>query len=235
MQEPNQTAFEASDSQPCLWEDSSPAVNWSMDPAKGSLQGPLDLGFFIGQTICLDLSAAQVALEAGEGRLSRLFLEGHHTLPVGTGPDMLYPDHHLIFLDLEHPLRFSWTRSDPVAWGPEARRFLLGECAVTINSPRAFFDTFLAGNNCLDPAFIQRLVEQVVRAALATVLVEILPPAEDLDFSAMQKRLLDLTPPVLDPNLEPFGLVCRALSAYTLSPEVTRRASCRDVPEIAGQ
>ncbi len=193
-------------------------VQWSLNPQGGPLQGPLDLGFFTGQTLCLDLSPKQVALVAGEGRLSRLFLGGHHILPVGTGIHLLSPNQRLIFLDLEQPFQFSFTRSDRVVWGQRARRSLLGACSVNIHSPEAFFASFLAGNEALDPGFVYRLLGQVIRSSLAETLTQILPEADDWGFQKVQDCVLKLKPTILRAHCDPFGLVCTDLSLYIAPP-----------------
>ncbi len=221
---------------PTVHETLPPAVEWTMDPGQGPLQGPLDLGFFTERTLCLDLSVTQVALLlTREGRLSRLFLEGHHNLPVGTGCGLLSPDQKLIFLDLGQRFRFSWSRSDHLVWGEGAGRFLLGEAAVAVKAPRTFFSTFLAGNDCLDPAFVTRLMAQVVRSALGEVLDQVLPNTRDMEFQDLQHRLRQLDPGLLTPLLEPCGLVCAGLSLYTLSASGEGKQAGHRTRETAGQ
>ncbi len=213
----------------------SPTVNWSIDPDQGPLQGPLDLEFFTGKTLCLSLSSNQVALCAREGRLSRLFLGGHHILPVGTGPNQLSPDQRLIFLNLDQPFRFDLTWSDHVVWGQRIRRSLLGTCSLKIKAPQSFYETFLAGNEFLDPAFVQRLIGQVARSSLVEVLAEKVPQPDDLEFQELQDQLLKMKPGVLESRCRPCGLTCDGLSLYTL-PDASYARDQGTVPmETAGQ
>lgn len=189
-------------------------VAWSLDPHQGALQGPLDLGFFRGRTLQLDLRTDQVALITEGSRLSRLLPAGRHLLPVGTGPGSIAPDQHLIFLDQSENLQFAWSRSDPLVRDSGAGRSLMGDCEVAIADPRTFFTTFLAGNECIDPAFVGRLVDQLLRTSLPRVLTCALAGSTSPDFVALQNRLLDLEPQILEQDLGPCGLACVRLSLY---------------------
>jgi len=187
---------------------------WPLEPGQGPLQGPLDLGFFRGRTIRLDLDDDQVALITEGSRLSRLLSAGRHLLPVEAGGLPAAPEANLIFLDLGASLQCSWTRSDPLVRDDVSGLSLVGECEVAVADPRAFFTTFLAGNCCADPAFVGRLVDRFLRTSLPHALAPVLAETDGGDFAAIQTRLLGLQPGILDPELGPCGLVCRRLSLY---------------------
>jgi len=90
----------------------------------------------------------------------------------------------------------------------------MGNAEVAIADPRAFFTTFLAGNKCIDPAFVGRLVDQLLRASLPRALTCALGGLASSDFAALQNRLVDLGPQILEQDLGPCGLTCIRLSLY---------------------
>ncbi len=228
------TSTDAEPILPAVPEIIPPVVSWSMDSSQGPVQGPLDLGFFHDHTLGLDLTGSQVALITREGRLSRLFLAGHHNLAVGSGPGFLSCGQQLVFLDMDQPFRCRWSRSDRIVWGAGAGRPLLGEAAVKIKAPRTFFATFLAGNLHPDPEFVERLVTQVVRSTLSRAMEKSLPGAEDMEFEALQQELQKIEAGILDADLEPCGLQGAELSLYTLPDQTRGNAALVTWPETAG-
>lgn len=199
------------------------ATEWTMDPNQGTVQGPLDLGFFLDRKLRLVLKSDQVALlianETG-GHLKSVYYGGTHLLEIGVGQGLIPSDCQLAFLDLGQVFRMSWTRMNPVVWGPEHDRSLIGKCAVRIVDPEKFYRTFLAGNRYWEPAFLQRLVEQVARGAVETLLQESGFEPRSVSFAQLQAGITRLHAEDLTGPLEACGLVCENLAVYTAAPPI---------------
>lgn len=194
-------------------------IEWSIDPGKGLIQGPLDLEFLRGQKLSLQLAEDQQALLVEAGQLKAVYLDGTHYLDIGKSPRQVDPSCQLIFLALAEPLRLHWPRSSALQWGPAPHQTLIGHCNLRIEWPSRFFATFLQGHPNPDPGFTLRLIDQMVRGLFAEHL------ASDLaggDPSAMeiQARLTRLTPDDLNDDLNACGLQCTHLAVYTSTPPV---------------
>ena len=144
------------------------AYEWSIDPAQGLIQGPLDLEFLRGHRVALNLGEGQIALLV-EGRLLQaVFLDGGHVLDIGGGDGQIPPECKLVFMAQTRGLDVSWSRSEPLDLEHEAE--VIGRCTLAVSGPRRFYETFLAGLEAWDEPFLMRLMRQTVQAALADVL-----------------------------------------------------------------
>lgn len=195
-------------------------VAWSIEADQGAIQGPLDLEFLRGKRLSLVLSEGQQALLVHKGQLRAVYLDGAHYLEIGTGRQQIDPSCHLIFLAMDEPLHLNWSPSAPLRWGPLAHQTLIGSCALRIEWPRRFFDTFLQGVPMPDPDFTVRLIQQMVRGAFESILqtdgeTEAPPSAAEI-----QARLTGLTPQDLNEELNTNGLNCTNLAVYTSAPPI---------------
>jgi hypothetical protein len=193
--------------------EDAPMLEWTIDPAQGLVQGPLDLEFLRGHRLALNLAPDQVALLVDGRSLQAIFLDGGHILDIGRGDGQVSPDCNLVFVALTRGLDASWTADDPLPLGRTAS--VIGSCTVAITRPGRFFDTFLAGLAQWDEGFLRRLVRQTVRAAVAGLLEG---AAEDP--VSLQARLTALDPSQLDEELAAFGLSCARVAFYTAAAPV---------------
>lgn len=178
-------------------------ITWTVDPAGGCIQGPLDLGFLVGQRMALVLEEGQQALLVDDGRLRAVYLDGSHCLEIGTGRGQVAPSCRLFFLALGAALTATWDRKDPVLPGGGGVSPVTGSCALRIGWPSRFFRTFLHGLDAPETGFVEGLVAQHVRGLCELALRDI--PAERRDPTL-------LGPTELAGGLEACGLVCTHLS-----------------------
>ena len=195
-------------------------IEWSIDPEKGQIQGPLDLEFLRGQKLSLHLAEGQQALLVKGGQLQAVYLDGTHYLDIGKNPRQVDPTCQLIFLALAEPLQLHWPRSGALQWGPAAHQTLIGNCALRIEWPSRFFSTFLQGHPNPDPGFTLRLIDQMVRGLFAEHLSACLGDGDELSAIELQARLTRLTPDDLNDDLNICGLQCSHLAVYTSAPPV---------------
>ncbi|MCB1185213.1 hypothetical protein KDM41_17470 [bacterium] len=198
-----------------LTADGAP-LEWSVDPAKGSIQGPLDLEFLRDKRMTLFLEEGQQALLIQEGRLRAVYLDGLHHLEIGEGRGQIHPASRLLFLAMDEPLQLRWSRANPLRWSRTDGGTLIGSCALRIARPCDFFDTFLLGVETPDPGFVGRLLDQTVRGLFEELLRAM--SGDGLDAGALQARLTRLTPADLNEDLADFGLACTHLAVYTAQP-----------------
>lgn len=191
-------------------------LEWSVDPAQGSIQGPLDLEFLRDKRMVLLLEEGQQALLIQDGQLRAVYLDGLHHLEIGAGKGQISPSGRLLFLAMDVPLQLSWSRSNPLRWGPAAHETLIGSCALRVAWPGRFFGTFLLGVESPDPGFVQRLIDQAVRGLFEEVVKDF--AGNGLDAAALQARLMRLSPGDLNEDLNEFGLACTHLAVYTAAP-----------------
>jgi hypothetical protein len=195
-------------------------TEWTMDPNQGTVQGPLDLGFFLDRTFRLVLKDDQVALLTEAGNLRSVYFGGTHLLEIGNDRGRIAPDCRLAFLDLGQVFKLSWSRMNPVVWGREHDQALIGKCSLRIIDAEKFYRTFLAGNRLWEPAFLQRLVEQVARGAVEALLTESGLEPRSVSFAELQARITRLHADDLTGPLEAFGLTCDNLAVYTAAPPI---------------
>ena len=207
-----------------LLPDDEAVVDWSVQPDQGLVQGPLDLEFLQGRRVLLTLDPGQVALLVCDASVQAVYLDGGHMLDVGHGRGQVPSRGNMVFLTIGRGLKISWNATAPLAMNGNGPG-LIGHCTLAIDGPGRFYDTFLAGNDQWDEAFIMRLVRQATLSALERVLAE-----TGTDSTRLQVRLANLDPSDLDDELVPLGLSCRTTSLYTAAPPVEAIPS-----EVTGQ
>ncbi len=199
----------------------SAPIAWSIDPAQGHIQGPLDLAFVDGQQMALALTPNQIALLIHLGQLQAVYLDGHHLISVGDADGQISPSCSLVFLALGEPLRLRWTRSRPLCWGSASDQKIIGSCDLCIDDPSRFFETFLHTPVCPEPEFVTRLIEQLVRGLFENIL-------DDQSASEVQAHLTRFTPDDLIDDLGACGLRCTGLAVYTLAPPIEDGATAEE-------
>ena len=204
-------------------------LEWSVDPAQGSIQGPLDLEFLRDKRMTLLLEDGQQALLIQDGQLRAVFLDGLHHLEIGSGKGQISPAGRLLFLAMDAPLQLSWSRNNPLRWGPDERDTLIGSCALRIAWPGRFFGTFLLGVDSPDPGFVERLIDQAVRGLFEEVMKDF--AGDGLDAAALQARMMRLSPGDLNEDLNEFGLACTHLAVYTAAPPAEDLAQIEPVAQ----
>ena len=216
--------------------DSEAPIELSLDPAGDYIQGPIKLHDMHGLRVFLDLHDDQMAaLTAPEG-LRAVYLEGAHYLEVGHGIQQIDTSHELFLLNTE-AVKLRWTKDHPLGCGRTNRTAVIGNCRLRIVAPARFFrmlwnDDAHANRETageLDAAAMMARVDDIARRALTELLA---PAVGQSECSAVQiqSRLTGLTPEDLSDELEPWGLQCVSLAAYTAEPPVEGT-----VPETAGQ
>lgn len=184
-------------------------LEWHPDPAGDTVQGPLDLCYVTGRDLLLSLDHGEVALLTVRGRLARVMLPGPHWLAVGRdecpGGGLLY------FLRLHQPLVVDWRQYMPVphrAGDEPATRLHSGRFQVMIVQPVRFYETLLASR----PGEGDGICLPTLRHLLPTLLTIRLAGMEAGREEGLATLLSRLTPTLLDPDLAPYGLVCRSWS-----------------------
>ena len=151
------------------------ALEWNIDASAGRLQGPLDLQSMRGQKMSIILQPDQMAFLMGHGQLKAVYLDGAHYLDIGKRESQIHPDDQLVFAAFDEPL---------------------AGCALRIERPSVFFETFLMGQETPDAKFAVRLIEQIVHGVL------------ERDNTSLD---------VMNQSLEACGLRC----THVASPELT--------------
>ena len=197
-----------------LLPDDETVVDWSVQSEQGLVQGPLDLEFLRGRRVSLTLDAGQVALLICDGSVQAVYLDGGHMLDIGHGRGQVPCRGNMVFLTIGRGIEIRWNTSTPLEMG-ENGPGLIGRCTLAITGPSRFYDTFLAGNDEWDEAFILRLVRQATRSALERTLA-----GTGTEPAQLQTRLANLEPTELNEELAPLGLDCRDTALYTAAPPV---------------
>mgnify|MGYP001817811324 CR=1 FL=1 len=192
-------------------------LEWAIDPEGDFIQGPLELESFRGRRLSLILEEGQLALLVIDRELKGVYLDGAHTLHVGTDENQIPLNAQLVFLAADRSLDVVWNRNNPLGIGERGGCQLIGGCNLVVDRPARFYHTFLDGTPLTDPGFVTRLVDQLVRSLME----EVLGGFDDLpDPAAVQGRLTGLTPADLADGLESCGLRCVNLALYTMAPPV---------------
>lgn len=192
-------------------------LEWTIDPEDGLVQGPLELESFRGRRLTLVLTEGQYALLVLDHGLAGVYLDGAHTLDVGTGENQLPPSSRLVFLAAERTLDVVWNRDNPLGMTVRGGDQLIGGCSLVVEKPACFYRTFLAGTDDSDPGFVSRLIDQYVRGLVENLIGDLDP---DAGTAAIQSRLTALSPGDLADDLETCGLRCVNLALYTAVPPV---------------
>jgi hypothetical protein len=208
-------------------------LEWSMDGRGSFLQGPLEMEFFRGRKVFLNLTEGQLALLVEQDDLRAVYLDGGHILDVGTRPGQVGIKSSLIFLAIDMLPVLRWTFGNPLALPGPARRHIIGSCELLLNGPSRFHAAFLCDPANLAPEILSDRIEKTVRQCLSDYLVESCPP--DAEGSAeLQSILMNLQADVLSEELSGFGLTCNHLALYTSDPPVEGSPGGQAEHETAG-
>ncbi len=229
------TGDDASGCEPC-WEtlplDENNLV-WTVDSENGLVQGPLDLGFFCGKKMLLDLGEKQVALLIDESAVQTVYLAGTHQLHIGNGKGGIAPDRQMLFMATDCPIKLRWKKHSSI-WVSNIAEFpeeikIIGSCSCEITGPGRFYQTFLANIETIDVDFITRVIDSLVRSQIESWLSDLF---DGYPYNAveLQSRLTGLDPDTMNDQLEQYGIACRSMAIYTATPPV----ELQDV-ETAGQ
>ena len=208
-------------------------LEWSMDTSGEFTQGPLEMGFFKGNKIGLNLEPGQLALLATGSQLRAVFLDGGHVLDIGTRSGQIQPESRLIFLAIDRPLDLRWTFGSPIDLPGPGKRHIIGNCQLNISEPSRFFDTFLEKTAASDSDSVTENIEKVTRQTLTEFLASAC--SEGPGFQAcLQTTLMSLKAESLTEDLLGFGLTCSHLALYTAQPPVEDGAEATEHEETAG-
>jgi hypothetical protein len=213
------------------WESLPPdegPLEWTLDHRRGLIQGPLDLEFLRGRKVSLVLEPGQLALLVENGELQAVYLDGAHYLDIGHGNHQVPAESRLIFLACDRDINLNWSREAPLLLGPGQREALIGGCSLTVDAPARFYQTFLNTPELPDPAFLIRLIDQLVRGVLEEFLIDLFGSGTLPGPMEMQSRLTRLAPADLADHLVPCGLACVNLALYTAAPPVGDGYGSRD-------
>jgi hypothetical protein len=209
----------------------SEMIFWSIDPADGTVQGPLDLSFMRGKVLHLTLTSGQVALHVESGQLSAIFMEGVHAMRVGRMAGDLSPASEIVFLSTDHPYTLQWEGEEAV-WlpgddGQKHETWIGGRCICHITGPESFYATFLRNAENDGAQFASRVIDSLVRSQIEKrVSAEL--ATQQAPETELASVLAELTAADIDPALREYGLGCSHLEIHL----VTLRGE--SVPQTAG-
>jgi len=194
-------------------------IEWTMDPEGDLIQGPLDLSFMRGQRFSLVLEEGQLALLTRDRELLGVYLDGAHTMDVGTDEKQIPVDGRLLFLATNRTMDLAWNRREPLAVGRNQSVNLIGSCNLVVERPARFYRTFLDASDGQDFGFVLRLIDQMVRSMFEEKFTD-LDISDPASAANLQSRLMRLGPDDLADDLEACGLRCVNLALYTSAPPV---------------
>ncbi len=217
------------------WQDlpADEAVAWTPTSPPQVIEGPLDLTMFRGRLLTLDLDPGQVALHVVDGRLRRVYLDGHQQLHLTDGPGSVAPEGWLVFLRTDASIGWRW--SEPTRLQVDAGRAaadglpLRGACAVRVSDPVRFHDSVLIGLDELPPPHLPQVLDTLIRSHLESRLHG-LTQRDALDPVQAKVLLEDLEPTDLDDDLEPLGLACSHLAVAIPVAAETEADATDDTP-----
>ena len=214
-------------------ETATPVV-WSIDPASGVVQGPLDLCFVKGRTLVLTLEEDQVAVYTVDGELQSVFLEGIHSLAVSREGSALEPGRSLIhFLHLLTPLDVPWRRHMPVApvnVDDPTSRLAHGVFEINIIDPIKFHRAFLHGSEGETDQVCIDALAQLLPTFLSIHLSRICGPQATLEKQSL--AMADLDPHDLDAVLAPYGIRCAGITVKEGCGDILQPETSPYLPSI---
>jgi len=213
------------------WQELAPedVVAWTPASPPRCVEGPLDLDLFQGQMLALELAPEQVALHVVDGRVRRVYLDGHQQLPTVPAGSAAGAQGWLVFLRPDVPI--SWRWHDGVFLHVDQRECLplRGACSLHITDPIRFHDAVLAGLDDLPAGRLTSVLDTLVRGRLESHLQGV-GGRQGLDPLRAKVVLEGLLPAALDDDLDALGLGCDHLTvAVPVASEhdaPTRRRPC---------
>jgi hypothetical protein len=192
---------------------------WSVSPAQGVVQGPLDLSHFAGERLRLTLQEGQLALVERAGTLDDVLTPGVYDLP-GDRPGRVF------FVHVDRPVNWQW-HDGAVLWvGPSSCRHavpIIGACAVMIADIAVFYRAFLRGAPSLADGGLLHVLDTVVRDRLESRLERVTADGET-DPATIQTLLAHVSATDLSEDLDEYGLACTHLAVYTRQAPVVEAA-----------
>lgn len=186
---------------------------WCMAADGPMIQGPIALEEYRGRRVVLHLQPGQYGLLVVDEKLRAVYLDGSHHLEIGTGHQQVPTAGRLILLSsLEGlDLRFAGSEALHTADGTG----VIARCSLRLARPALFYHRILrpAGRDWSSDSLLAVLTP-VARQAFQEILDGL---GEDgiSHAGALQSELMDLKPGRLDEYLEPSGLYCASVAAYT--------------------
>lgn len=208
-------------------------LEWSMDTSGDFIQGPLDLAFLKGKTVCLNLDPGQLALLAEGSRLRTIYLDGGHILKVGSDPGQIPPESSLVFLATDCPVDLRWTFGSPIELPGPGIRHVIGNCQLNISNPSRFFAAFLGKAGPIDLENVSDDIEKAARQALTDYLAAACSDGPGFQ-ACLQTTLMSLPAETLTEDLLGSGLTCTHLALYTAQPPVENENEGQEDAETAG-
>ncbi len=205
----HQTAGSGTSNWEILSGEQAPIV-WTIDPANGVIQGPLDLCVLNGKLLHLVLERGQVALLAARGGRRAFFQDGGYLLRIGNHG--LPADSLLYFMHTDRTFDISWEQIIPVPRSEHCdptTRLATGSFEVRIESPVRFHAEMLSNRSGEG----ENICHDVLARVMPTLLTIRLAHACGREASTEKQRaaLAALRPSDLNPDLAPYGLACTAL------------------------
>lgn len=213
------------------WQElaSEDVVVWTPATPPRCVEGPLDLDLFQGKMLAIELAPEQVALHVVDGRIRRVYLDGHQQLPsVPAGSDTGSAG-WLVFLRQDVPISWRWHDGTFLHTDQREHLPLRGACSLHITDPIRFHEVVLAGLDDLPTARLAAVLDTLVRSRLESHLQGV-GGRQGLDPLRAKVMLEGLEPVALDDDLEALGLACDHLTvAVPVAAEddaPTRRRLC---------
>ena len=190
-------------------------VHWTMEAGGPMVQGPNELNDFRGKRMLLYLEPGQYGLLVVDGKLRSVYLDGAHHLEIGNGEHQVPHEGSLTLLNSHEPLPFRF--AGPTALKAGDGTGIITRGTLRLDKPTRFYHQVLrqAGRDWSSDSLLAVLTP-IVRRAFA----EILSGCDGAHAGTLQSELMALEPGRLDEYLEPEGLSCASLAAYTDTPPV---------------
>jgi hypothetical protein len=212
-------------------------IFWSVDPADGVIQGPLDLEFIKDRPMVLSLESNQVAVHCVNGEMHSVHLDGSQTLgPLGPDDGDKPRNSQLLFMHVDAPISVPWRQHIPVAptsSGDPTSRLAHGTFVVQIIDPVRFYRSFLV-NKCGDGEDVCRdALAQLLPTFLAIHLARLCGPGATLENQ--NNAIATLQAGDLDTVLSPYGISCLAVSMNSGIQQTAEELSSQySQPELVG-
>jgi len=190
-------------------------ISWTMEADGPMVQGPYPLDEYRGRRMLLDLEPGQYGILVAGDKLRAVYLEGTHHLEVGGGDQQVPHEGTLTLLSSLEPLRFRF--GGPTSLRAPDGTGVIARGSLRLEKPARFFHRILrqAGRDWSSDSLLAVLTPIVQQA-----FQEILADFEGAHPGTLQSELMVLDASRLDEYLEPVGLYCASLAAYTDTPPV---------------
>ncbi|PID80426.1 hypothetical protein CSB20_07460 [bacterium DOLZORAL124_64_63] len=190
-------------------------TNWTMEADGPMVQGPHSLRPFRGHRMLLYLEPGQYGLLVTGRKLRAIYLDGAHHLEIGNAEHQV-PHHSTLTLLSSHealPFRFAGSSALRAPDGTG----IIARGGLRLRKPARFYQRVLRrARRDWSSDSLLAILTPIVRQAFENILAGFNSP----HAGTLQSELMTLEPSRLDEYLEPTGLYCAALAAYTDTPPV---------------